>query len=144
KDADFDRVADEYFTAEFGERGAAVRAYLEEITRRIDPVLVRREKPIDDPESLALIETVPALVAAFLAEHPDVTETSPDESLRTLAIHAEVVCRLAEILLRRGRGEETTAEKEALLAYLGPREPLIQHRVDLWNFFSNLLPSNLS
>ena len=144
KDADFDRVADEYFIAEFGERGAAVRSYLEEMSRRIDPRLIRKEKPLDDPECLAALATVPALVDGFLAANPDVTEEAADESLRTLAIHAEVARRLSAIALRRGRGEDTTAEIEALRAYLGPREPLVQHRVDLWNFFANLVPRNFT
>ena len=139
KNADFDTMADEYFAAEFGELAADVRAYLEEVTRLTDPIYVRGEKPAVSEEARKNYEALPALVEGFLAKHPEVTETSENEALRTLAIHAEVVTRLSALGVGRAIGEKRTAVAEEIRAYLRARELTVQHRLDLWNYSANAL-----
>ncbi len=139
KNADFDAVADEYFEAEFGEKGAAVRAYLEEITRLCDPVYVRGEKPAISEEARKNYASIPALVEAFLAKHPEITEESEYEPYRVLAVHAEVMKRLALLGEGRAIGEKRYEVAEEIRNYLRPREMLIRNRLDLWNYSANSL-----
>ena len=139
KNADFEDVANEYFAAEFGAIGQDVRAYLEEVTRLCDPVYVRGEKPAVSEEARAKYEALPALVDAFLAAHPEVSETSENEAYRTLAIHAEVVRRLSFLGSGRAIGEKRQDVAEEIRAYLRAREMTVQHRLDLWNYSANAL-----
>ena len=139
KNADFDAVADEYFAAEFGEKAADVRAYLEEITRLCDPVYVRGEKPAISEEARKNYASIPALVEAFLAKHPEITEESEYEPYRVLAVHAEVMKRLALVGEGRAVGEPRRDVAEEIRNYLRPRETMIRNRLDLWNYSANAL-----
>ena len=53
KNADFDAVADEYFTAEYGPLAADVRAYLTALSDTFDPRVLRNETPRVDPAAAA-------------------------------------------------------------------------------------------
>ena len=139
KNADFDAVADEYFAAEFGEKAAAVRAYLEEVTRLCDPVYVRGEKPAISEEARKNYASLPALVEEFLARNPEITEESEYEPYRVLAVHAEVVKRLARLGEGRAIGEKRHEVAEEIRNYLRPRETMIRNRLDLWNYSANAL-----
>ena len=144
KNADFDTVADEYFAAEFGEKAAAVRAYLEEITERIDPVYLRFEtleptferhdKAQADPKVAASAATVPALLDAFIAENPEMKEM-PTEPWRALAIHAEYVRLLSRLIAARAAEDMETARAlvKETQTYLATHEMDVQARMDIWN-----------
>ncbi len=144
KTADFDAVADEYFAAEFGEKAPAVRAYLEELTRRLDPVYLRFERleptleryttPQADPAVAESASTVPALVEDFIAAHPEM-QAPPSEPWRTLAVHAEYVTRLSRVVSARAAEdmEACRAAAKETHDYLAAHEMEVQPRMDIWN-----------
>ena len=144
KNADFDAVADEYFAAEFGEKAAAVRAYLTEISKRLDPVYLRfetleptferYEKAQADPKMAASAATVPALVDAFVAANAEMT-APPTEPWRALAVHAEYTRRLSRLVAARAAEDMEAAREIAKETheYLATHEMDVQARMDIWN-----------
>ena len=143
KEADFDDVAMEYFTAEFGDAAADVFAYLTELSRRFDPVWLRGELPAVDKERAAVLDTIPTLVAKFRAAHPELSRSSESEPWRTLAVHADYAVLVAAVAARRARGEDRRDLGDALRAFVGRNEELIQCRIDVWNTLANFVEGSL-
>lgn len=139
KNADFDAVANEYFTAEYGPLAADVRAFLTALSDTFDPRVLRNETPRVDPEAAARIARIPAIVSDFLVAHPEVTVSSEHEPLRALAYHCDIVTMLSMLLCRRAKNEPLTDLQEAIRAYLARIEPEVQHRLDLWNYSANII-----
>ena len=139
READFDAVADEYFEAEFGERGPEVRAYLEEITRLFDPAYLRAERPRLSEELAATLDTVPALVGAFRSAHPELRTDSEVMAWRALAVHADLVTILSMLLARRARGIPHEDVSEMLRAYVPKIELAVQDRFDGRNYVNQLI-----
>lgn len=143
KTADFDAVADEYFTAEYGDAAADVRAFLEELSRLFDPPYLRGERPRLSEEHAARFDRIPAVVAEFRAAHPEVRVSSEREPLRALAVHSDICTLLALLLSRRARGEEYGDLVEAIRALVQRNEMLVQCRLDVWNYLANLIGNKL-
>jgi hypothetical protein len=139
RNADFDAVADEYFEAEFGEKGSAVRAYLEEITRRFDPAYLRAERPRLSEELAATLDTVPALVGRFRSEHPELRADSEVMAWRALSIHADLITMLSMLLSRRARGIPHEDLSEAVRTYVPRIEMSVQSRFDGRSYVSQLI-----
>ena len=130
RDADYDEIANEYFTVEFGEKGAAVRAYLEELTRRFNLSYLRNERRRLAPELAADFESVPALVAEFRTNNPELRADSEVMAWRTLAIHADFVTLTSMMFARRARGIPHEDIIETLRTYVQRTELSIQSRFD--------------
>ncbi|MBO7762962.1 MAG: DUF4838 domain-containing protein [Clostridia bacterium] len=130
RDADYDEVANEYFTAEFGEKGPAVRAYLEELTRRFHLSYLRNERRRLAPELAADFDSVPGLIGEFRAAHPELRADSEVMAWRTLAIHADFVTLSSMMFARRARGIPHEDIIETLKAYVTRTELSIQSRFD--------------
>ena len=139
RNADFDTVANEYFEAEFGEKGAAVRAYLEEITRRFDPKYLRAERPRLSEELALTLDTVPALVGEFRRANPELRADSEVMAWRALAIHADLVTVLSMLLARRARGIPHEDLAEMIRAYVPKIEMSVQERFDGRNYVNQLI-----
>ena len=139
READFDAVADEYFEAEFGEKGAAVRAYLEEVTRRFDPTYLRAERPRLSEELAATLDTVPALVGEFRRQHPELRADSEVMAWRALAIHADLITVLSMLLARRARGIPHEDLSEMVRTYVPRIEMSVQPRFDGRSYVSQLI-----
>ena len=139
RDADFDEVANEYFEAEFGEKGAAVRAYLEEITRRFDPTYLRAERPRLSEELAATLDTVPTLVGEFRSENPELRADSEVMAWRALAVHADLVTVLSMLLARRARGIPHEDVADMIRAYVPKIEMSVQSRFDGRNYVNQLI-----
>ena len=139
KNADFDAVADEYFTAEYGAIAADVRAFLTELSDTFDPRVLRGELPRVDAEAAKRFAGIPAIVAAFRAAHPEVSTASESEPIRALAYHADLVILLAMLLTRRAKDEPMQDVQDAIRAYIARIEPQVQHRLDVWNYSANLV-----
>jgi hypothetical protein len=143
KNADFEDMADEYFVAEYGDMAADVRAYLEGLTRLFDPNYLRGLHPRESAEHAAQFAKVGAYVDAFLAAHPAITTDSTYEPYASLAHHAASTKLLADLCEARAKGEDIIPAREAALAHIREIEPLIEDRVDLWNYSANLIHGKL-
>ena len=130
KNADYDEVANEYFTTEFGKKGGAVRAYLEELTRRFHLSYLRNERRRLAPELAADFDSVPALIAEFRAANPELRADSEVMAWRALAIHADVVTLSSMMFARRARGIPHEDIAETLRAYVQRVELSVQSRFD--------------
>ncbi len=136
KDADFDEMADEYFAAEYGDKGSAVREYLEGITSLFNTDYMREITPRIDARMAERAALVPAYIDAFIAENPEM-RTTPTEPWRTLAIHAEYARLFSRIVVERASGRPCADEAEPLREYLCAHEMDIQPRIDLWDMLSS-------
>lgn len=143
KDADFDATANEYFTAEYGEMAADVRAYLEGLTRIFEPAYLRGRQPRESAEAAARFATIPAYVDAFLAAHPEIVKESAYEPYASLAHHADSVKLLAALCEARASGADIVPAREAALAQIRAAEPFVADRVDVWNYGANLIHHRL-
>lgn len=139
RDADYDAVADEYFTAEFGEKGAAVRAYLEELSRRFSLSYLRNERRRPDPEIARIYDSVPALVGRFRSENPELRADSETMAWRTLAIHADIVTMTSLLYARLARGIPYAELIDTIRAYVERTELSVQSRFDGGSFVKELI-----
>lgn len=135
-----DDVFREYFTAEFGDKGEEVFAYLRELTERFCPPYLRRETPAVDPERAAAYRALPAFIAAFRDAHPEMRKDSENMAWRVLAVHADGAILLAMMLAERAEGRDCHDLGGALAAYLTCNEEAIQPRIDIWNYFEHTVP----
>ena len=138
RDADYDEVANEYFSVEFGEKGPAVRAYLEEISRRFGLTYLRRERYRPNPELAAVYDTIPALVGEFRAANPELRADSEVMAWRALALHADIVTMTSLLFGRLTRGIPHGEIWEAIRAYVEKTELSVQSRFDGRSFVKEL------
>lgn len=130
RDADYDDVANEYFTTEFGEKGAAVRAYLEELTRRFNLSYLRNERRRPDPELAKVYDSIPALIGEFRSATPELRTDSEVMAWRALAVHADVTTISSLLFARLARGIPHDDISETLRAYVQRTELSVQPRFD--------------
>lgn len=138
KTASFDDVADEYFNAEFGDKGAEVREYLTKVSDLFDPEYIRDEKPAISEENYQKFLSIPAFVCEFKRTHPEMSVASENMAWKVLAIHADQIIALSMLFARRARGEERLDMYEMSSRIVGKNEPTISSRVDAWNYTLNL------
>ncbi|MBQ3115879.1 MAG: DUF4838 domain-containing protein [Clostridia bacterium] len=138
KTASFDDVADEYFEAEFGDKGREVREYLTKVSDLFDPVYIRDEKPAISEENYQKFISIPAFVCEFKRTHPEMSVASENMAWKVLAIHADQIIALSMLFARRARGEERRDMYEMSSRIVGKNEPAISSRVDAWNYTLNL------
>ena len=139
RESDFDEVADEYFTAEFGEEGGDVRAYLTELTRLFDPAYLRGERPRISPELAKAYDKIGGVIGTFRASHPALRADSEVMAWRVLAIHAELMTLLAMLLSRRARGIPHEDVAELIRTFVVRTELSVQSRFDGRNYVVQLI-----
>ena len=130
READFDAVADEYFTVEFGEKGAAVRAYLEELTNLFHLPYMRAEMPEHSPELRETYDRIPGVVDAFRAANPELRTDSECMAWRALAIHADIITMLSTLVGRCACGIPFEDIVESIRTYVRKTELSVQPRFD--------------
>ena len=130
READFDAVADEYFTVEFGEKGAAVRAYLEELSVLFHLPYMRAEMPERSPELRERYDRIPGVVAAFRTANPELRTDSECMAWRALAVHADIVTMLSMLVGRCVCGIPFEDIVESIRTYVRKTELSVQPRFD--------------
>lgn len=138
KTLSFDDVADEYFAAEFGDKGKDVREYLTKLSDLFDPVYIRNEKPPISDDNYQKFMSIPAFVSEFKLSHPEMRMDSDNMAWKTLAIHADAMIILSLTFANRARGDDRNLSYSAISHYIGHAESLIQPRLDAWNYTLNL------
>jgi len=150
---DFDAYADRYFRAAYGEDAEAVRAYLEEITARFDPVQLRVKDSVvaqdtqtgegvvinatwNNPAAAERLAAIPAAVEPFRAvieRNLQQEDSCRETSWKVLRYHSEYCIRLSKILSTFASGDAEGAETlfAEMMDYLSRVEDEIQPQFDL-------------
>lgn len=145
ENADFDQVAREYFTAAFGADGETVQNYLRDLSDAFDPVYMRGEKTMTNPDNAAKLASVPALLDRYAplidARRQDETlHESVRASWQYLHLHG-VLCRKYALTFQRkaeGRMEEAMALLEELKDLSWSLEMETHHVFDAYEFWEAL------
>jgi len=135
KDSAFEDIADEYFTAAFGEDAEAVENYMKTLSKLFVPAFMRGEKPCTKAQMAESVRAGLRTVDEFSAKYIKLKLTA-SEDWRHLDYHAEIVRRYADYILAGLRGDES--EREALwkdlIAYQKMLEPEIHEYFDVRTF----------
>lgn len=92
----FDEIAEEYFTAVYGETGAQARAWLTELSERFDPPYLRHEKSRRSQEHVLRYRALEADILKKLPELEALAENS--DQWGRLVHHAKLSAQLARAL----------------------------------------------
>ena len=144
RDADFDALAEEYFSAAFGEDGARIREYLASVSEKIDPVYIRKEKPAVDGTQAenyrTLIDLVKSFRPAIDGMHAKAGDACIKKNLRMLQLHSDLVVRLAAMLEKRASGDSDGAAQawKETAAYAQEIEAETHERFDVFEFQQTL------
>ncbi|MBE6550833.1 MAG: DUF4838 domain-containing protein [Ruminococcaceae bacterium] len=140
KDSEFCGVAEEYFSAAFGDDGEIVREYMSSLSKLFCPPFMRGERPIDFDEFTAQCNKAKAYVNDF--EEKYIKPKAPlHKGWKELEYHAEM-CRLyADALIARlnGSEEEKEASIDALDKYAERIEMDVHEYFDYYTFKNSLL-----
>ncbi len=139
--ADYDEVAEKYYRDAFGPDGQVAAEYLQKITETFDPVYLRGEKPVLNPQAAERLGQIPALLdscAGTIAAHAE-DRSLPEnvrQSWKYLMVHALLCRHYAEAFRCRALGD--TAGTEAALkecyACAWEHEQEVSHVFDVFKF----------
>ncbi len=141
RDAEFDALTADYFSAAFGPYGALVGAFLGQVSKVLDPTYLRGEKTDHRSEALKLDDMRHLLkVLPLVTKNADTSTPCRAASWRYLDVHAMVLDRLALAYLARAQGDMPKANEHwaALLADLSARLPGLQHVLDTYQMRTTL------
>jgi len=142
--ATFEEIAADYFQSAYGDDGALVQGYLQQLSALFDPPYLRGEKPQLSAEAAQRFARIPDVVAQFqptiernLAAAADACRTT---SWRYMQLHAELCIRLAAALEARARGdkERTVALWRGVKELLQQNEMAVQPALDVYEFIDTL------
>jgi hypothetical protein len=155
----FDTLAAEYFAADFGEAGPAVRAYMQTVSELFDPPYIRGDRePRDetqhtwvlsagagrvDEEASRKLAQIPAVVEAFRPLiQKNLNHSVPCRALswKYLSMHADITILLAQAFQARAEGRRIEARKawEAVQEYVRQHELDLHNILDVFEFLSVL------
>lgn len=139
KTRDFETMARDYFAAAFGPEGAAVLAYLTQLSGLFDPEYVRGEKSLAGEQAATALGRVAGVVDSFLptiARNIDSGTACWARSWRYLQHHAEIATSLASALRERAQGNLATAQLEwnALKQRVWQKEDELHPVLDVYLF----------
>jgi hypothetical protein len=149
-EADFDRIAADYFQAAFGPDGAQCRAYLAGLSDLFEPVYLRGEKPEAEAESQNVrnasrlrFAEIPEYVGNFrpvIERNLGAANPCHAASWRYLKHHADICELLAPAFDARARGDKPLARQhwETVMQTVRERESLLHPVLDVFLFIQTL------
>lgn len=145
QNADFDDMAKAYFSAAYGKDAESVRAYLQTISKAVDPAYIRGEKGTVNPAAAESLGKVPGILDAFMPKILSAMEDSTlPENVRTsweyLRYHSGL-CRLFALTFQKkaeGNMEEAIKAKELAIDYAWRHEPQLHHVLDSYEFLVSI------
>ena len=145
KNADFDSMAKAYFKDAFGSDAETVESYMQALSATFDPVYMRGEKPMANPENAAKLASVPALLDRYAALiESRMNDASLPASMRAswryLWYHAQLCRKYAFTFQRKaeGRMEEAAELLEELKDFAWSLEPELHHVFDAYEFWVSM------
>ncbi len=136
KNSKFEDICDDYFTAAFGDNGAAVMAYLSKITELFDPVFMRNEKPEAVTTAYDRAESIIELTRSFEASHIEKYKAE-NASWLYLSYHAEYCRRYAELMKRYAKADTEGMESvfNDFMYWLFENQPILENVLDTTLFY---------
>ncbi|MCC6446260.1 MAG: DUF4838 domain-containing protein [Armatimonadetes bacterium] len=143
RDADFDRIARDYFASAFGLEGNLALDYMKDLSRLFDPPYIRGEKPVVNPQAAATYARIPAVIARFQPViHRNLNRPDPCHvrSWYYLDAHAGICLELALALQCRaeGRNREAAGSWQRLQRIVQEQEDDLQPVFDVYEFILTL------
>ena len=143
--ADFDSTAKTYFKDAFGDDAESVESYLKVLSKLIDPVYIRGEKPAVNEENAAKLAQVPAHLDRHLAliqerMHDCALPESMRASWKYLYHHSQLCRKYALTFQRKAEGKMKEAErlKQELLDFAWESEMDTHHVFDAYEFMVSI------
>jgi hypothetical protein len=143
--ADFDSTAKAYFKDAFGDDAESVENYLRTLSKLIDPVYIRGEKPAVNKENAAKLAQVPAYLDRHLSliqerMHDYALPESMRASWKYLYHHSQLCRKYALTFQRKAEGKMEEAEnlKEELLDFAWKYEMDTHHVFDAYEFMVSI------
>ncbi len=138
--ADFDKIAEEYFSSAFGKDGDKCFTIMSELSELFTPPYFRGEIP-EAGEELAhkyeLVKQVCEEYEVIINQNLSLENASRRKSWEYLAYHREICLRMAEMMKYRTQKDMENVNRtwKALKEYLYINEDYIQPVFDLYEFF---------
>jgi len=146
RDASFDAIAADYFSAAFGEDGHRVRRCLETLSRLFNAPVLRGEGD-DEARQAALrdwrtIEPLADRLEALANAHRDAPDAAVRYSWELLAHHAELTRLLARALVARHGDDPETAREAAcaVVEWAWRHDEPLQDAFEAYEFLQVILP----
>jgi len=145
ENADFDKVADEYFRNAYGDDGDTIRNYMKSLSDAFCPPYFRGEMPVVDAESAKRFASVHEILSAHEAL---IKSRAADKSLpksrqaswKYLVHHAALCAIVARCLTKKAEGNFDDARilMEDAFSYARLHESVLHHVFDVALFQSTL------
>ena len=135
KESDFEELANSVYLDTFGQHGLAVRVFLSQISTLFDPVWLRLEKPLVNPErSSQLVKIKPLLnsFALLVESQLDLPDQCQRQSWFLLKLFLAYAGLLAEYCLALAEGDAKQAEAgfDQLKQWIFENEPQLMYTFD--------------
>jgi alpha-glucuronidase len=140
---EFEEIADEYFTASFGENGRECSNYLEKLSKMFYPTYINDKIEDIDEREAARFEAVKKYIEEFrpfIKKNLNSGDECRDLSFWYLKYHSEIAASLAEILnFRALKNVDKVHETwEKLRNMLETEEDNIQRGLDVFQYIETM------
>lgn len=137
----FHQTADGYFEAAYGKDGMSCLALLKELSHRLDPVVLRGEKPVRSEAVAQCCAEIPAILDAFLpviARNLRETTGVQHRFWECLQFYAELCRKLSGLLHAAacGNHQETDTCWAQIRSYVCDNELSFQKEFDVFEFLN--------
>ncbi len=135
KNSKFEDVAEEYFTAAFGEDGKTVETYLSTLSKLFGIKFMRCESTMTNEEMAASVREAKRVVTEFNAEHIKL-KSGISIDWKLLDYHADICIMYADMLLAGLAGDNDAMQREweVLADYISRTEPELHEYLDMRSF----------
>ncbi len=135
RNSKFEDVAEEYFTAAFGEDAKTVETYMATLSKLFGIEFMRCESSMTNEEMAATVREAKRTVIEFNADH---IKAKKDISIdwKLLDYHAEICVMYADMLLAGLGGDDEAMNREwnVLAEYISRTEPVLHEYLDMRSF----------
>lgn len=143
RNLDYEKLADDYYAAAFGQDGGGVKKYLATLTELFDYSYMRGEKPKVDADvaaGFARARDVIREFQPFIERNLGQSNACWAKSWEYLMHHAIITDKLAQALKAKASGDDDAARKlwEETKAYASEQRPLLHPAFDIFNFVACL------
>lgn len=137
----FDQTADSYYEAAYGKDAMACMQLQKEVSGRLDPMVLRGEKPVRSQEVARKSAEVPKLIDAFLPvilRNLESTDGVQRRCWECMAFYSRLCRMLAQVLeaAALGEGEKMEASWKLVRDYVCTNELHFQKEFDVFEFLN--------
>ncbi len=137
----FMQTADWYFEVTYGKDGNACREIIKKLSERLDPVVLRGEKPLSDEKTVNGCVEVPEIIDAFIPTiERNLKETAGvrHRAWECFGFYVEL-CRKISVIFyaaASGKGDELNSQWEIVRRFVCTNEIRFQREFDVFEFLN--------